>query len=261
MIIDTHCHAGTNWFEPIENLIYQMSSNSIDKSVLVQHKGSNNNYLYECLKKYPGKFSMVASVNWSAPLESQLQEFKSKGVSGVRIYLDYDDVFKNKGDDFFEFCSKNNLIISLASDLKTFSSKDFKNLIKRNKNTIFIIEHLAGVGNFEIKNKNFNKKDLFNEVLQLSEYKNLFMKIPGLGELNERPESLNDFPFKNDNSGYIQKALDAFSSERLIWGSDYPPVSNREGYRNSLAGVYNLSFFSEEDKENIFKIVPEKLFF
>ena len=97
--------------------------------------------------------------------------------------------------------------------------------------------------------------------MQLSEYENLFMKIPGLGELNERPESLNDFPFKNDNSGYIQKALDAFSSERLIWGSDYPPVSNREGYRNSLAGVYNLSFFSEEDKENIFKIVPEKLFF
>ena len=87
------------------------------------------------------------------------------------------------------------------------------------------------------------------------------MKIPGLGELNERPESLNDFPFKNDNSGYIQKALDAFSSERLVWGSDYPPVSNREGYRNSFEGVYNLSFLSEKDKENIFMIVPEKLFF
>ena len=50
MIIDTHCHAGTNWFEPIENLIYQMSLNLIDKSVLIQHKGSTNNYLYDCLK-------------------------------------------------------------------------------------------------------------------------------------------------------------------------------------------------------------------
>ena len=261
MYIDTHCHAGTNWFEPIENLIYQMSSNSIDKSVLIQHKGSTNNYLYECLKKYPDKFSIVTSINWSAPIGSQLQEFKSKGGSGVRIYLNYDDVFKNKGDGFFELCSKNNFIISLASDLKTFSSQDFKNLIKRNKNTIFIIEHLAGVGNFEINKNNLNKEEQFNKVLQLSEYKNLFMKIPGLGELNERPELLNEFPFKNDNSGYIQEALDAFSSEHLMWGSDYPPVSNREGYRNSFEGVYNLNFLSKKDKENIFKIVPEKLFF
>ena len=51
MIIDTHCHAGLNWFEPIENLIFQMDKNFIDKAVLIQHKGSTNNYLYECLNR------------------------------------------------------------------------------------------------------------------------------------------------------------------------------------------------------------------
>ena len=56
MIIDTHCHAGLNWFEPIENLIFQMDKNFIDKAVLIQHKGSTNNYLYECFNRFSNKF-------------------------------------------------------------------------------------------------------------------------------------------------------------------------------------------------------------
>lgn len=28
MIIDTHCHAGKNWFEPIDMIIAQMKLNS-----------------------------------------------------------------------------------------------------------------------------------------------------------------------------------------------------------------------------------------
>ena len=262
MFIDTHCHAGINWFEPIENLIFQMDMNSVEKSVLIQHKGSSNDYLYQCQKKYPGKFSVVAAVDWDLPLENQLNEFKLRGVSGVRIYLDYNQIFENKGNDFFENCSKNNLLVSLASDLKTFSSFSFKNLVERNKETIFIIEHLAGVGSSELENDNLNKKNKFKQVLNLSENKNLFMKVPGLGELNERPSLLsNNFPFKNDNSGYIKQTLESFSSEYLMWGSDYPPVSNREGYKNSFRGVFDLSFLSKKDKENIFENVPKKLFF
>ncbi|MCH7786517.1 MAG: amidohydrolase family protein [Chloroflexi bacterium] len=35
----------------------------------------------------------------------------------------------------------------------------------------------------------------------------------------------------------IEMAYDAFGSRRMMWGSDYPPVSGREGYRNALNGV------------------------
>jgi L-fuconolactonase len=261
MYIDTHCHAGLNWFEPIENLIFQMDKNLIERSVLVQHKGSTNDYLYECLENYPDKFSVIAAINWHASFENQLNEFNLKGVSGVRIYLDYDEVFGNKGNEFFENCSNNNLVVSLASDLKTFSSKEFKNLIEKNNKTNFVIEHLAGVGNFKIEDI-LNIKYLFNQVLNLAENKNLFMKIPGLGEINSRPELLNNnSPFKDDESGFIKQAVDAFSSENLMWGSDYPPVSNREGYRNSFEGIFNLNFLSEKDKSNIFINIPKKLFF
>ena len=35
----------------------------------------------------------------------------------------------------------------------------------------------------------------------------------------------------------IEMAYDAFGPRRMMWGSDYPPVSGREGYRNALEGV------------------------
>ena len=35
----------------------------------------------------------------------------------------------------------------------------------------------------------------------------------------------------------LELAYDAFGPRRMMWGSDYPPVSEREGYRNALHGV------------------------
>ena len=259
MIIDTHCHAGINWFEPVENLIFQMDNNSVDKAVLIQHKGSTNQYLYECLNRFSNKFSIVPALNWDENLENQLKEFKDNGASGIRIYLDYPEIFNKKGDDLFKSCAEKNLVISIASNLKTFGSLNFRKLIERNSKTNFIIEHLSGANNFS---KDKNSDDYFNNVLKMSINNNLYIKIPGLGEIYERPNILDfNYPFHDVDSNLIKKVLDSFSSKFLMWGSDFPPVSNREGYKNALEGIYNLSFLNKEDKENIFSIVPEKLFF
>ena len=256
MFIDTHCHAGKNWFEPIENLIFQMDNNSIVKAVLIQHKGSTNDYLFECLKRFPNKFSVIPALKWNMPLSVQLNEFKKSGASGVRIYLDYPEIFDNKGDDLFKSCAEKKLVISLASNLETFSSENFNKLLERNKETIFIIEHLAGAKNI---NEDNNK---FKDVLNLSKNDNLYMKIPGLGEIYNRPEFLDKkYPFDGFDSMMIKEAIKFFGSKKLMWGSDYPPVSNREGYKNAFDGIYNLEFIDEKEKKDIFFNVPEKLFF
>ena len=259
MIIDTHCHAGVNWFEPIENLIFQMDKNFIDKAVLIQHKGSTNNYLYECLNRFSNKFSIVPAVNWNKNLENQLEEFLNNGASGIRVYLDFPEIFNKKGDDLFKNCAEKKLVISLASNLKTFASLAFSKLVKRNSKTTFIIEHLAGANNFS-EDKNSN--NYLDEVLKLSQNNNLYIKIPGLGEIYERPKLL-DFnnPFYDVDLKLVKKVFQSFSSKFLMWGSDFPPVSNREGYKNALNGVYDINFFTEKDKEDIFFKVPEKLFF
>ena len=68
IVVDTHCHAGRNWFEPGELLLYQMSLNNVDKAVLIGHGGSfDNTYLMECVQRFPGRFAVVVVIDTDAP--------------------------------------------------------------------------------------------------------------------------------------------------------------------------------------------------
>ena len=48
----------------------------------------------------------------------------------------------------------------------------------------------------------------------------------------------------------IEMAYEAFGARRMMWGSDFPPVASREGYKNALHGAMeHPAFGSEEDRE------------
>jgi L-fuconolactonase len=87
-IVDTHCHAGINWFEPVEMLLHQMNMNGVQSAVLIQHGGNyDNQYLLECVQRFPGRFAAVVgvdptAVNASATLEGVAKE---DGVVGLRL--------------------------------------------------------------------------------------------------------------------------------------------------------------------------------
>jgi L-fuconolactonase len=52
-----------------------------------------------------------------------------------------------------------------------------------------------------------------------------------------------------------------FGAARMMWGSDYPPVSAREGYQNSLRlTLEQFAATSDEDQALIFGGVAHKLF-
>ena len=40
MIVDTHCHASHNWFEPVETLVHVMDMDEVDHALLLQHRGT-----------------------------------------------------------------------------------------------------------------------------------------------------------------------------------------------------------------------------
>ena len=56
-------------------------------------------------------------------------------------------------------------------------------------------------------------------------------------------------------------AYDAFGPQRLMWGSDYPPVSGREGYWNALHGILeHPAFRTDEDREWVMGKTAVKVF-
>ena len=90
-VVDTHTHAGVNWFEPVEMLLHQMTLNQVDHAVLIQHGRPeygtyDHSYLYECVERFPGKFNIVVIVD-SDKKDSlrKLEEHKEKGAVGVRL--------------------------------------------------------------------------------------------------------------------------------------------------------------------------------
>ena len=44
--------------------------------------------------------------------------------------------------------------------------------------------------------------------------------------------------------------LEAFGPKRTMWGSDYPPVGNREGYRNALRAIMDDPLLSDPQDRN-----------
>ncbi len=87
----------------------------------------------------------------------------------------------------------------------------------------------------------------YQEALKLATYPNTYIKIHGMGEICAPPFPYAEIP------PFVKMAYDAFGPQRMMWGSDFPPVSLREGYRNALRfTMEQMPFCSDEDLEWIF---------
>ena len=246
IMVDTHCHAGLNWFDPVELLLYQMNTHGVDKAVLTQHNGSyDNTYLLECARRYPGRFAVAVMIDTSEadPL-STLEHWAAQGAAGVRL----NNMVRSPGSDPLAIWRKADelgLVVSCMGEAEEFASKEFGNLVAELPGLPIIIEHLAGIWRGAQP-----PYSVFKKALALANYPNTYIKVGGLGEISERPPVLKPYFAFDYTPPLIEMAYDAFGARRMMWGSDYPPVSTREGYLNALHGILeHASFGNQEDRE------------
>lgn len=246
LIVDTHCHAGLNWFEPVEMLLHQMNANEVEKAALIQHRGTfDNTYLFECARRFPGRFAVVVIVDISRPdAPAALEGWAKQGAVGVRLGPSE----RSPGSDPLAIWRKADelgLVVSSLGNVNDFASDGFSELVAQFPNMPIIIEHLAGVGVGARPPYATYKK-----ALALSRFPNTYIKVGGLGEISARPPVLKPRFAFDYTPPLIEMAYDAFGPRRMMWGSDYPPVSGREGYRNALRGVLDYpALRDQEDKE------------
>lgn len=256
-IVDSHCHAGLNWFEPVELLLYQMELNSVGRAVLIGHGGSfDNTYLLESAERFPGKFSVVVVIDHSAPdAPTVLREWADKGATGVRLGSNPQFLGREQLG-LWQIAAELDLVVSCLGLPEDFASEEFAGLIREFSTLPIIIEHLAGVGPGAR-----SPYATYKDSLALAKYPNTYIKIGGLGEISQRPPVLQpDFGFEHVPP-FLQLAYDAFGARRMMWGSDYPPVSGREGYRNALRSIRDHSVFRRrEEREWIMSRTAMKVF-
>jgi L-fuconolactonase len=257
--VDTHIHIGQTWYEPIETVLFHMEQNSVARAVLIQSGGNyDNSYEIDCVQRYPDRFAGVILIDTDKPDALEVVEkWSEKGAVGIRLSAQE----RSPGTDplaIWRKASQLGLVVSLSAKggLAASAGDDFRRLIEVLPDLKIVMEHLGGVGLLTgaaggpAQEMDFA---LFYKILALAKYPNIFLKLPGLGEFMPKPNQPHyDAPsFVPPDT--IRMAYDAFGSKRIMWGSDFPRCSGREGYTNALKGpMEKISFFSNDDREWIF---------
>ncbi len=255
VIVDAHCHVSQSWYEPVEVLLAQMERNGVGHAVLIQMQGQfNNHYQVECLRKYPGKFASVVLVDpSSADAPETLSRLAAEGASGVRLSA----TTRSPGGDpllIWREVERLGLAVSCAGAASDFASAEFAGLVESLPGLTIVLEHL---GSLSRPDRDAHERENRRAVFALARYPNVFMKITGLGEFCDRASPVSEpNPFAQPEPNLLAEAVNAFGPQRLMWGSDYPPVSSREGYTNALKlpveRIRAIPGISDADCEHIF---------
>ena len=252
LIVDTHCHTSPYWAEPVEILLEEMNRNDVDKAVLTQLSGVyDHSYLIKCKRRFPRRFSVVVIVDVERPdAPEELERWVNEGARGLRIRL---PMCPTGGDPsaLWRKAAELCIPVTCVGTHDEFASADFEKVVRDFPDLDIVIEHLGHAG--QADRDTSPPFTNYSKVLALAKHSNTYMKVPGLGEICPRPMPLRQPVVFQDVPPVIEMAIEAFGPKRLMWGSDFPPVASREGYRNALGfPMEQGSFKSDEDKEWVF---------
>ena len=238
-VVDTHCHIGLHKYEPVEVLIFHMERAGVDQAVFIQYLGnSDNSYIVETMEAHPGRFAAAMIVD-DEDDGSAIRSWAEQGLGGIRLLAD----FRGRGGDPLAHWRTSNelgLVVSVFSRPDILQSAEFNEVLRLFPDLSMVIEHLGGV-------KPGVDLDEFAAITALARHENLTIKLPGFGEFCDLPCPFGNVP------PLAELTLEAFGAQRIMWGSDWPPVSSREGFDNSLTFPLSyLASLSADERDWIF---------
>jgi len=262
MIIDSHCHASERWYEPVEILIQQMERNGVGAAVLVQMLGSfDAGYMVEAAARFEGRFAIVGSVRVEAEDACARLGAVADTLDGIRLRPSS----RSPGPDplaIWRCAGDLGLPVSCVGTAADFADPAFARLIEQLPQLVIVLEHFGGLARPDVGDRDA----IAGSILALGAHPNLHLKLTGLGQLAPRLPDLDDaadIPLDLGSApALIEDVIAAFGPERIMWGSDFPPVAAREGYANALAWPRaKLSHHSQAAIEAIFGGTARRIFF
>jgi L-fuconolactonase len=188
----------------------------------------------------------------------ELARLAEQGARGVRFRPDT----RSPGDDPLAIWRKAQdlgLPVSCGGTGAAFASPAFADLVQALPRLSIVLEHLGSVNHPDGETTPHETR---RAVFSLSRFPNVYIKIHGLGEFCTRTNPVRQpFSFETPIPPLLEMAYAAFGPQRMMWGSDYPPVSGREGYGNALR--WTLEQFdakNERDRELIFGGTAKSVF-
>lgn len=234
MFIDSHCHVSNRWYEPLDTLIFQMDRCGVERAVLVQLLGgTDDRTMRDAAIAHPDRFAWVGAIDATADdAEAQIARAAEDGAAGLRMRAGW----RSAEEDplaLWKQVQSCGLAVSLVGPASSFTDGKLAEIASGVPDLPLVLEHLGGLARPDVGDRDA----ALREVLALERYSNITLKLPGLGQLAPRRPSPDATEQPLDLTGVddlLLQVITAFGADRLMWGSDFPPVAAREGYANAL---------------------------
>ena len=252
-IIDAHCHASPIWYEPVETLLFQMDRCQVDRALLTQMIGQfDNSYQQASVAAHRDRLASVVLVDpASLNAGDDLQRLVDDGIAGIRIGAGVSN------SALWHAADAHGLAISVSGSLAQKTAPEFIARIDSLKACSFVLEHLGGLAQPDFDGNEAAK----NTVFELARFPHVFLKMPGLGQPGKRTSLAQDPPIDPNVAGLFSACVAKFGADRLMWGSDFPPVASREGYANALDWPMRaLAHLSTAERDAIFGGTAARIF-
>ncbi|HEU5315632.1 MAG TPA: amidohydrolase family protein [Chloroflexota bacterium] len=278
MIIDAHCHAWRYWpYRPlvpdpesravVEQLLFEMEQCGVERAAIVcariEHNPDNNDYVAECVRRYPGRLYQVADVDcsWSPEYQTpgagdRLRRAAERyGLKAFTHYVRGDDdgswYLSEEGRHFFDTAQELGLIASVSWPARL--QPVLRQVAERAPGVVFLVHHMGG-----LKAAEAPPKALFHEVLASAALPNIHVKLSGFHHASG-PEDRFEYPYPHCRE-LARGLYDSYGAHRLVWGSDYPVVRSAMTYRQSLEAVRrHLDFMKTDEMELVLGLTLQRL--
>ncbi|HZQ07663.1 MAG TPA: amidohydrolase family protein [Anaerolineae bacterium] len=244
MIVDAHLHiwrATTSYPNPsathvspysdvpLELLKEYMAEYDVARAVLVQplYPGEDNSYIADAAAREPDTFAAVCVVDPRLPEAPERLAYwvKERGCRGLRIrprIAGEAECFGHPSTfPLWERARALNVVVNVLANPEHLATVGA--LAERFSDVPILIDHMAHPNVAAGVNS-----PGFQLLLDLARYPRVFVKVTGYYYYSQE-----SYPWR-DCWDFVRAVYDRFGAERMIWGSDFPHVLLKAGYRRNL---------------------------
>lgn len=278
--IDAHSHVWTPdttrfplgpWIAPdkmdpasftAEQLLAVAGPCGVDRVVLIQHApyyGDDNAYLFDCVSRFAGTFSVVAIVDERrSDLGDHLRLLARQGARGLRIGpARYADRTPVKDPDrwldapamrnLWTAATDQGLILCPLVDARYLPT--LEPMLARFPNTTVVLDHFG--------HARADRPEDLAALLRLARYRHVHVKVSGFYKFGDQK------PPYDDLAPIITHVANAFGPDRLLWGSDCPyQIMAGHNYPDAIRLIESgLDTLSPAARNAILRGTAERLFF
>jgi predicted TIM-barrel fold metal-dependent hydrolase len=239
----------------IERVIPMLDEAGVDRVVIVPPtlEGERLDYAQEAVRRYPGRFGIMARIPVDKPDRAQaLPTLREQpGVLGVRLnFVGRQAAWLTDGtaDWFWPAAEKAGLPVMFLTSGQTSL---FADIAERHPQLALILDHMgvgAGLRPRAESSGAVRSDDLVAEAIAqsaaLAKYPNVSVKLSSVPLI-----STESYPFR-DTIPHIRRLFDAYGPQRCHWGTDVTNSLARATYRQRVTQfTEELTFLSEDDKD------------